>query len=197
MPVDRKLYARKLYLSRLGKKDAPVFYSLLKQNAKLISLWLPAMPKSFSIASVQNWIRQEHTSLKAGKRLDMGIFSYDNKLIGRIALHSIEMGVSRSAGLSYWIDHDLQRQGLTTMAVATLLSFAFEELQLHRIWACIIPENIASVRVCEKLGFRCEGVNSKSLFINNRWQNTSLMAMLETEYDSFAKNWIKSGFLGC
>jgi hypothetical protein len=40
-------------------------------------------------------------------------------------------------------------------------------------------------------------VNSKSLFINNRWQNTSLMAMLETEYDSFAKNWIKSGFLGC
>ena len=49
--------------------------------------------------------------------------------------------------------------------------FAFDELQLHRIQIAIIPRNLASRRVVEKLGFREEGVRRRQLHIDGAWRD--------------------------
>ena len=44
-----------------------------------------------------------------------------------------------------------------TEAVAALVAYCFDELAAHRIEALIHPDNAASIRLVERLGFSCEG----------------------------------------
>jgi len=55
---------------------------------------------------------------------------------------------------------------------------------LHRLWATCLPENPASARVLEKVGFRREGLMREALRIHGQWRDAFLYAMLSTEWDS-------------
>ena len=67
-------------------------------------------------------------------------------------------GPFQNGSIGYWIDEELAGSGFTPEAVVVVLQFAFETLRLHRIEVAIIPRNMASRRVVEKLDLRSEGV---------------------------------------
>jgi RimJ/RimL family protein N-acetyltransferase len=73
-------------------------------------------------------------------------------------------------------------QGYVTEAVGALVAVGFSELGLHRIWATCLPENVASIRVLEKLGFRREGHQRRNLPIQGRWCDSYLYALLQEEW---------------
>jgi RimJ/RimL family protein N-acetyltransferase len=75
-------------------------------------------------------------------------------------------------------------RGYATEAGAAMLSFGFETLGLHRIWADCLAENTASQRVLEKLGMRCEGRLRENRWLKGRWCDTLLYAILEQEWRS-------------
>jgi len=58
-----------------------------------------------------------------------------------------------------------------TEALQEAIAFLFEEWKLHRIEANINPDNQASLRVVEKLGFYNEGLAKKYLKINGKWED--------------------------
>lgn len=58
--------------------------------------------------------------------------------------------------LGYRISQSFGGQGLAIEAAKTALNYGFYELKLPRIVAIVEPENIASVRVIEKLGMHYE-----------------------------------------
>lgn len=62
-------------------------------------------------------------------------------------------------------------QGLMTEGIQAVIIYAFEELQLHRIEANIMPRNKASMKVVQKLGFYEEGLAYKYLKINGVWED--------------------------
>lgn len=76
--------------------------------------------------------------------------------------------------------------GYTTEALAQVLKFGFEVLQLHRIEAGCAVENVASVRVLEKAGMTREGLQRKALPIRGDWVDCFCYAILETDYDPAA-----------
>ena len=69
-------------------------------------------------------------------------------------------------------------------AVDAVVGFAFESLSLHRVQASIMPSNLASVRVVEKLGFRHEGVSLKYLHIAGKWEDHAIYALTREEWPS-------------
>jgi RimJ/RimL family protein N-acetyltransferase len=73
-------------------------------------------------------------------------------------------------------------RGLVTEGVARLVEHAFRDLGLHRIWASCLPENPASARVLEKLGFRREGLLRRNLRIHGMWRDSWLYAVLADEW---------------
>lgn len=62
-------------------------------------------------------------------------------------------------------------QGYATEALQAAIMCAFDELELHRIEANVLPYNAPSLRVLEKLGFESEGLAIKYLKINGRWED--------------------------
>ena len=72
-------------------------------------------------------------------------------------------------------------EGLTTLAVAMASDFLFFETGLHRVEICIRPENTASLRVVEKLGFRYEGLRRRFIHIDGKWADHFCFALVIEE----------------
>ena len=193
----RRLYTRNLLLRRLNKKDDASLAELVLKAKDFLLPWLPPFPEKIDRGIAAEWIADEHRSLQKAERVDLGIFLGENKLLlGRVSLHSLQWGIPRSAAISYWLSEESCGNGFATEAAASMISFAFEEMRLHRIYADVVPENKPSIAICQKLGFRHEGLSKKVLFLNGHWQDSIRFALLEEEYDRLAESWIKKRFLG-
>ena len=72
-------------------------------------------------------------------------------------------------------------RGITTVSVAMATDVCFTALNLHRVEICIRPENHASLRVVEKLGFRYEGLRRRYIHIDGDWRDHFAFALLADE----------------
>jgi ribosomal-protein-alanine N-acetyltransferase len=69
-------------------------------------------------------------------------------------------------------------------AVAMILPFCFDVLNLHRVEAACLPTNRPSIRLLEKAGFQREGYARNYLLINGSWQDHLLYACLAEDHAS-------------
>lgn len=81
----------------------------------------------------------------------------DRRLIG-IATFSPPHRYHRRAELGYTIARAYWGQGYATEAVQALIRFGFEQMDLVRIEAVVLPDHSASARVLEKAGMQYEGL---------------------------------------
>ncbi|MBE9035307.1 GNAT family N-acetyltransferase [aff. Roholtiella sp. LEGE 12411] len=75
-----------------------------------------------------------------------------SKLIGRCGLGFLEN--TPEVELGYVFDKSYWNMGLGTEASQATLQYGFKELKLERIVAIAKPDNIASVRVIQKIGMK-------------------------------------------
>ncbi len=102
----------------------------------------------------------------------------DAVLLGAITLDNIRRGPAQTGTLGYWIGAEHARQGFMREAIKAVVHHAFTTLDLSRVEAACLPENVASRGVLEKCGFKYEGVAQSYLQINGRWRNHVLYANL-------------------
>ena len=102
---------------------------------------------------------QQHYSFAETEQLRLMICSHDGERLGAIDLTEYD---GKSASVSILI-YDLTNRGkgFGTEALRLLISYA-ESLGLHNLFATILPENLASITLFSKAGFRKE--------INNRFR---------------------------
>lgn len=108
------------------------------------------------------------------------------RIAGLFNLNNIVRGVFQNADAGWSVSVDCTGRELATEGVRALLDLAFNPpprgLGLHRVQANIIAENVASLRVAAKCGFRREGVARAMLRIAGRWQDHIMHAKLAEEH---------------
>jgi len=82
------------------------------------------------------------------------LFFSGDELVGDCDLRNIEAGQAEYAVMIG--PHEQQGKGLGTKFSAMVLAFAFGPLGLRRVFVSVVPENPASLRMFEKLGFRAD-----------------------------------------
>jgi RimJ/RimL family protein N-acetyltransferase len=102
-------------------------------------------------------------------------------LIGNCGIR-VNDPVLREANIGYELTPDVWGRGYATEAASAILRFGFEELGLHRIWAECVGDNRRSARVLEKLGMRREAQFREHQFYRDRWWDTLIYAILESEW---------------
>ncbi|MEH1828052.1 MAG: GNAT family protein [Nostoc sp.] len=109
------------------------------------------------------------------------ILKEKNQLIGNcgIRVNDPEM---REANIGYELNTQYWGQGYATEAAHAILKFGFEELGMHRIWSWCVAENLASIKVLEKIGMRREGHLREKELIKGRWYDNFLYAILDHEW---------------
>lgn len=82
---------------------------------------------------------------------------YDSKAIGLITMFAHDFPIAKGFGCSYWIGLPYQGKGLGTESFQAVLSFGFDRLDAQEAYAGAWSDNIASLRLMEKLGFVFNG----------------------------------------
>jgi ribosomal-protein-alanine N-acetyltransferase len=75
------------------------------------------------------------------------------------------------------VDQRLAGRGIIPTAVALAVDYCFRSMGLHRIEIAIRPENVRSLRVVAKLGFRSEGLRPRYLHIDGDWRDHLVFAL--------------------
>jgi ribosomal-protein-alanine N-acetyltransferase len=164
----------------LGPDDAPAMLDLRLRNREHFLTGEPARePEFFTLERQRATLAAAETERRIGTRVLLGVFD-DDALAGYVALSQIFRGAFRNAYLGYAIDRERTGRGLATAAVAAALEHAWQ-IDLHRIQANVVPENVASRRVLEKNGFRCEGLALRYLHIGGRWADHAMYAITVEE----------------
>lgn len=79
----------------------------------------------------------------------------EEELLGICGFRSLEN--SGEIELAYELSPEWWGRGLTTEASRACLRYAFEEVGLERVVAGVEPQNVASIKVIERLGMRYAG----------------------------------------
>jgi len=111
--------------------------------------------------------------------LQLAVCLKDGRLIGDIGIHFLDDGFQ--AELGYTIAPDFQGRGYAEEAVRAATHFLFSSLMKHRITASVDPDNLKSIKLLEKIGFRKEAHFVKSYRMNDEWCDDCIYALLAEE----------------
>jgi ribosomal-protein-alanine N-acetyltransferase len=99
--------------------------------------------------------------------------------IGYTLHHDVER---ISTEIGYWLGTAFWGRGIMTLALSAVTAYAFREhLELRRIFAVPYARSTASVRVLEKVGYRCEGRMRQSAIKDGQVLDQLLYAILRHE----------------
>lgn len=107
--------------------------------------------------------------------------SEDDRLLGCAVLY-LENAAGHQAMLGYALARAAWGEGYALEAARALMSFGFDVLGIHRIWAACDPDNRASVRILERLGMRLEGRMREDTRVRGVWRDSRIYALLEHEH---------------
>ncbi len=151
-------------------------YSLVRYaNNRRVAKWLrDRFPYPYTEADAQAFLAAVAT---LNLRTTFAIAT-DEEAIGGIGL---EFGADIhrfTAELGYWLGEPFWGRGIMTDAVRRLTAWAFENFEVHRIYASVFAGNQASARVLEKAGFQREGHLRASVFKEGRVMDQFLYARI-------------------
>jgi [ribosomal protein S5]-alanine N-acetyltransferase len=110
-----------------------------------------------------------------------------HRVIGQIYFKHIEPQRLMTWELGFILNPQYHRQGYMSEAVAALVRHGFANEAIHRVVAHCNPDNSASWKLLEKIGFRREGLLRQNIFFRHDasgeplWTDTYVYAMLASE----------------
>jgi RimJ/RimL family protein N-acetyltransferase len=135
------------------------------------------VPWSYSEAEAIAWIDGNRRRRSEGKVLSLAIAEREEDLaLGNVNLSRFANG-GREAALGYWLVPFARGRGLAFLAAAALTAWGFEMLGLKRVELAILPGNLASRRVAERIGACSEGVRRMSHQAEGRWWDMAIYSL--------------------
>jgi ribosomal-protein-alanine N-acetyltransferase len=166
---------------RIAKmRDSKALEKLILGNRAWLRPWEatnPGAPNSFDVRSqLRGLIRQLDD--QSGMPF---VIEVQGVVQGQLNVANILYGSVSSAVIGYWVSPEVAGRGVAPTAVALVTDYLMNQVGLHRVEIDVRPENTASLRVIEKLGFRYEGIKQRYIHINGDWRDHYIFALTAEE----------------
>lgn len=143
-------------LREFEERDIPLKVGWINDpdNNKYLHYELPA-----SVDKTIQWFHEKDNS----KRIDCTIL-YQGIAVGVVGLLQIDRENSKA---EYYItigDKSFKNRGIATKATRAILDYAFQTLELHKVYLTVDSKNDVAVRLYEKAGFKREGYFAEDLY---------------------------------
>lgn len=177
------LKTERLVLRPLVLADAPLIQILA--GDKDVASTTRLLPHPYPDGLAEKWIASLPARYQRGDGVSFAITLREGALIGSIGLilsladHHAEMG--------YWIGKPYWNSGYCTEAAAAVLQFAFDTLDLERVFAKYMGKNPASGRVMAKLGMTQEGILRHHRCKWGQFEDLVVCGILRSEWQTLTK----------
>lgn len=179
------IYGNRVFLRALELEDMPYLREMINdpEMEHMVVGW------SFPISEKQQ--QEWFDGLTGENRNTRFAIIYEGKFVGIATLGQIDWK-NRSAHHGIKLCANAPKGvGIGTDSVYAIMKYAFEELQLNRLYGSILDYNIASQKLYAKCGWKVEGNYRQSVFKNNAFHDEWSVAILREEYFEWK---VKCGF---
>jgi [ribosomal protein S5]-alanine N-acetyltransferase len=185
-------------LAPVRQRDGGAWERVRRENAEWLRPWEATLPPRSDPgpATFAGLVRTLSRQAREGRMLpwlvwlEPGGDRSQARLAGQLTVSGIVGGSASWGQIGYWVDQRLAGRGIIPTAVALAVDYCFRTMGLHRIEIAIRPENVRSLRVVEKLGFRSEGLRPRYLHIDGDWRDHQVFALNAEEVpDGLLRRW--------
>ena len=176
--TDYGIIGIKVVLKVLEEKDLDKVFKW-KNNVELSRL-VKAHPLPVAKFEMIEWFKRNQSDKN---QILWGIYEKQKKqLIGIVRLMFIDW-ISKSAEFGIYIgDENYSGKGIGKEVLLLVLKFAFQKINLHRIYLKVTESNTKAINLYKSCGFKKEGILRQNFWINGKYENIIFMGILEHEY---------------
>ena len=173
------------------QRDAKTLQTELLSNRAWLRPWEATSPDGPVSFDMRLGVRRLLQQYRDGSGVPF-VMEYDGEIAGQLNVWGIARGSLASATIGYWVSRRFAGRGITPASVALATDISFRELRLHRMEICIRPENEASLRVVQKLGFRYEGLRRRYIHIDGDLRDHYAFALVREEVpEGVLERWVQ------
>jgi len=110
------------------------------------------------------------------------IEKHTNICMGQIAIFLVD-NMNHFCEIEYGLGSKFHRKGYATEAVRTILDFAFNKVNFHKVQVCHKEGNVASQGVIQKNNFKYEGTLRDYFYMNGKYVSRYYYSILRDEYN--------------
>ena len=177
-PAD--LVTERLVLRDLRSSDAAAVAA--GAGDRRVAAYLIEVPSPYPIALARRWVTHRIDWWTQGRGVTFAVTLPEepDMLLGTVSLRRYMR--DRRAELGYWLAQPAWGHGFATEAAQAIVDFGFRELGLLRVYAQVLADNRASLRVLDKLGMVNEGVKRQHVHKARRLHDVVLYGLLRDEW---------------
>jgi RimJ/RimL family protein N-acetyltransferase len=148
-----------LWLRPYREEDAAAFHQLIRENEARLAPAFPGRVRlTRTLEECRRLLLQFKSDWQLGQVYAFGIWEKTtNGYIGDISLKNFDRSVPK-AEIGYYLDHRVEGKGYGTQMLRLLVRFAFEELNLNKVFIRSAIDNRRSYALAERCGFQREGL---------------------------------------
>lgn len=174
-----ELDTKRLHLIEIGQKHKDALYDILSRKDVMQYYGTDAFTDPEQAATLISAFRE---GIIAGNAIRWGIvLKENNELVGTIGIHNWNKR-AKKAEIGYELHPNHWRKGIAKEAVATVLTHAFNKLDLFRIGAVVYPANKVSSGMLKGMGFTEEGLLRAFLHQGGESHDALMFSILKTEW---------------
>lgn len=167
-------------LRPIRRRDRRTWLEVRGRNFEWLTPWEATPPDVAHPVAFPTMVRNLRHQARLGQLMPF-VVTYQGRLVGQLTVGGITRGSLCGAHIGYWVDSAVAGRGVMPTAVALATDHCLRGAGLHRIEINIRPENAASLRVAQKLGFRDEGLRRDFLHIAGAWRDHRSFALTAGE----------------
>jgi len=155
-----------LELTLVEPKFASNYLDIVSEQREYLGEWLawPAHAKDEEF--FLEFIKSSLHDYAEGKSLVCAMI-YQSHVVGNISFNTINHELQK-VEVGYWLHQDFRGKGIVSKSLSKLIDLAFTEFNMLKVQICAATENQPSRAVCERLGFKLEGILTRAENLNGR-----------------------------
>lgn len=169
-----------LSLALVQPSFAKKYFEMVSRERDDLSQWMGWAKKADSDNFFLNFIKQSLHDYADGKSLTCAML-YHGKVVGNISFNHMDHHLKK-VEIGYWLSRAHRGQGIVTKSAAKLIAIAFGEYGMEKVQIAAAVENLASRSVCERLGFRLEGIITRAEDLNGRIVDHAIYGLNRQDY---------------
>jgi diamine N-acetyltransferase len=163
----------KLSLRPLERKDLP-FVHALDNERHTMAFWFEEPYESLDELTI---LYDKHIYEDNERRF---VIDVDDQFAGIIELVNINF-IHRHTEIQIIVKSDFQGFGLAKMAMSKGIDYAFNILNMHKIYLYVDTENHKALHIYKDLGFIREGILRQHFFVEGTYHDSIIMGIFSHE----------------
>lgn len=179
--------SERLFYREFREADFSLYYSIFSNHEIMrYALWERADSEAALRPYFEQALKDNQTADLHRKTYEYAVFDCPtNHFVGFAEIEVFRKNLQSGTGeIGYFLLPESWGKGYAAEIAKRLCDFAFDSLQLHKVWASCNANNKRSEAIMKKAGMQKEGELREARYKNGRWDHELRYSILKKEWET-------------